>query len=85
MTLTDVVKYQVCEANMKMCEDYACNISFILHDWKAQIVPSNMHYHDTIICSDVLYDRSSFNDLESTLQQLHFHVLLLAYKQRHPE
>ena len=41
--------------------------------------------YDTILCSDVLYDRSLFTDLLNTMMQLDFEVLLLAYKQRHPE
>eukprot|EP01041_Mallomonas_annulata_P006686 gene6686-13546_t len=64
---------------------YQSMVTFSKYLWGNPLPPELSQTFDTVLCSDVLYDKTVLLPLITTLRALRFTTLLLAYKRRHDE
>lgn len=90
VTFTDIIEPPSLDDNLsQLSDELRSRTNFVAHDWNNIILsdnlisPSSSGVWDTVLCSDLLYDKKVHDSLLRLLQQLRMKKAIFAYKRRH--
>lgn len=85
----------------QLSEEHKKRVNFVSYDWSSETLYPELqspigvsasadstgqtNFWDTVLCSDLLYDKKAHEPLLKVLRQIHFKKAIFAYKRRHDE